>query len=461
MPRKKGGSDFFSWETPGKMGKAGWNAFVDRINQVSSTVYDKVGLEGAAEGIRARGEANKLFRPNDRGISYASGRAIIDDGTEYLVDAKGDVYDIDSKIRVTDLFTSDKYKDIVKKAETGKSDWIFSTQGAAVQTSGVMTDMVVQAAIARGVGSAASIAGAARLALPASQLSKSLEFGSSLLKKIPMKRDIGYSMIAQGTLGYTEGFENTLQAARAQGLSDGQAFSLAEYAGQRMAVLYSTTGVINPQTELAERLFNSKSIVREAIEQYGKKGEVGFVNYIENIVKQAPKNLLEFSEEGAKEVVQENIQQVGEIGINRVTNADANKKLMNDVMTADDFMNTSVLSFISSGLISKMKLPSFNTKSSAVNDLTSLNTLAKDKDASFKIIDELVAKDIFTEEHATALKEDVRIFSDNVDKLPKSISSDVAMPIMKELDKIRVLENEKKSVNKAFHVGIDEKIDSF
>ena len=59
-----------------------------------------------------------------------------------------------------------------------------------------------------------------------------------------------------------------------------------------------------------------------------------------------------------------------------MTNVDAGKKIMNEVMSGDDFMNTSILSFISSGLMSKAKLPDFHGGDQAIDDLTSLSTLA-------------------------------------------------------------------------------------
>jgi hypothetical protein len=455
---KKGGTDFFSWETPGKLAKSGWNAIVDRVAQFSATAYETIGMEDTAEGVRMLDEQNKLFKPNDRGVSYVSGRKVVDDGTEYIVDAKGDIYDADSKIRVTDLFDKKKYDNLVEESKYGESDWMFSVQGAAVQTSGVVADMMLQAALTKGAGRLGAIASSSRKAVAGTALAKPLNEASRLLKKIPLKKENAYAMIAQTTLGYSEGYEGTLQAAREAGINDEQAFRLASNAAQRMAVLYAVTSEINPQTKVADNLFG-KSVIKKAIEQYGKKGEKGFVEYIDDFVKNVPKNAIEFAEEGGKEVIQENIQQVGQLGIDRMTNQDAGKKIMNDVMTADDFMNTSILSFVSSGLISKIKMPDFNVKNDAKSDLYALSTLAKNKEEFTKIIDGLTAKNVFPLEQANKLKQDVDIYANNVNKLPKNMPADVAMPIMRDLDKIRVLQDEKKNVDKVFYPEIDEKID--
>jgi hypothetical protein len=351
------------------MGNSGWNAFTDRVVQTSATFYGAIGMEGTAEGARMLDEQNQLLKPNDRGVSYVSGKTVEDNGTKYIVDYKGDIYDADSKIIVTDLFDEKKYNELVEQSRFGQSDYIYSVQGAAVGLSGVLADMLVQAALSRGVGVGGAIASEARVALSAAKQSSKvvsvLNDSSKLLRKIPMDRATGYSMIAQGTLGYTQGYEDTLKAAREAGINDTEAFKLAANAGQRMAVLYSTTGAINPQTNVAENIFGSKNLINKAIEQYTKTGEKGFVKYFDDIIKNTPRNLIEFAEEGGKEVIQENLQQAGEIGINKMTNADAGKKIMNEVMSGDDFMNTSILSFISSGLISKAKIPTFFNKNDA------------------------------------------------------------------------------------------------
>lgn len=461
-----GGTDFFSWETPEKMLKQGWNAVSDRVSQLSASAYESLGMKDTAEGIRMLNEENQLVRPDTRDVSYVSGQVTNYQGKQYIVDSKGEIYDKENKIRVTDIFNKDAYDKIVEGSKYGSSDFIFSTQGAAVQTSGVMADMLVQAMVTRGVGKLGTIGAETRAALniakPTTKFTSIFNDTSKLLKTLPLQRSTGYSMIAQGALGYSQGFEDTLKAARDNGITDDKAFELATAASQRMAILYATTGPINPQTKLVENIFGSKNIIKKAIEQYTKTGAKGFIKYFDDIIKNTPRNVIEFAEEGGKEVIQENLQQVGEVGVNMMTNQDAGKKIMNEAMSGDDFMNTSILSFISSGLISKIKIPSLkpSTKSQHVDDLRSLSTLAKNKKEFTKMIDGLVDRKVFTFDQATTLKNDVDIYANNVNKITKNISPEAAMPIMRELDKITKLTDEKQTVDKAFHPQIDEKIES-
>lgn len=460
---KKGGTDFFSWDTAGKMAKAGWNSIVDRTSQLSASAYQMLGMEGSAEGIRFLDQENKFLEPDDRGMSYVSGKSVNYDGTKYIVDSKGDIYDADAKIRVTDLFDQKLRDKLVEDAKYGPSDWAFSAQGAAVQTSGVMADMLIQAAVTHGIGELGAIASETRLALngarKTSAFTSLLNDSSALLKKIPLDRATGYSMIAQGTLGYSQGYEETLKAARDNGINDKEAFELAGAAAQRMAVLYGTTGVINPQTKVVENIFGEKAIIKKAIDQYTKTGTKGFISYLDDMIRNTPRNLVQFAEEGGKEVIQENTQQLLENkGVNVMTNRDAGKKIMNETFSADDFMNTSMLSFISAGLMSKVKLPSFHSNDQ-MDDLMSLSTLAKNKNEFTKIIDGLVGQKVYTVDQAKTLKEDVDVYANNINKILKTTPPDAAMPIMRELDKVTKLTNEKQIVDKAFHAQIDKKIE--
>jgi len=460
---KTGGTDFWSWDTASKMTNATWNGFTNRVHQFSATVYDKIGMKDTAEYSRFMADQDAVETPDDRSVGYVGGKETYVDGKKYLVSSKGDVYDADLKIRITDILEPKKREKIYENSKYGESGFVFSPQGVAIGTSAVIGDMILQAALTRGVGAFGTVATETRLALSVAgkqtQASQLFNSASSALKMIPMKRSTGYAMISQGALGYSQGFEETLKAARENGINDKEAFALASNAAQRMGALYATTGVINPQTNVVDNLFTAKNVVKKAIEQYTKTGKKGFIQSIDDVVRNTPRNLVEFAEEGGKEVVQENVQQAGEIGLNKLTNQEAGKKILNEEYTASDFINTSILSFISSGLISKAKLPNFKVEDNDVNDLTSLSKLAKNKVQFTKTLDGLVDTKVFTIDEANKLKADVDTYSNNINKLRRDIPPSAAMPVMRELDKITKLENQKKSVDKAFHEEIDLEIE--
>lgn len=430
--------------------KAGWNGFLDRINQTSSTIYDKIGLEDTAEGIRLLNEERQILRPDNRNIAYVKGKKIQHDGVNYIVDSEGQIYDSDNKIRVTDLFFKETYDKIVDKSKKeGVEDWVFSPQGASIQTGGVLGDMIVQIVATRGVGGVLRTATATEL----SSISK--------LSKIPMSKNISSAIISQSALGYSQGLETTLKSAREAGISDKDAQMLALDAAQKMAVLYAVTAPISPQTKAIEAVFGNaeKTIIKNALLAYRESGKKGFLSSLTKGIASLPKTGLEIGEEGLKEVFQENVQQIGETeGVNKSINRDAGQKILKEEYTAQDFVNTSILSFATGGLISQLKLPN-SYKNTKENQLITLKQLSDSNGKYETALDDLVKNNIVTINDAELLKKDVKAFSKNVNKIPRNINPEIALDVMRKLEIINELESEKKSLDKSFHDEIDEKIE--
>ena len=430
--------------------KSGWNGFIDRINNLSATVYDKIGMDETAEEVRMMHEQNQLLKPDTREVGYVSGKSVKYYGVEYLVDENGQIYDKDKKIRVTDLMLKPTYELIVKESKKGKEDWIFSPQGTSMQLGGVLGDMIVQVALTRGVGGAMASPGISQI----SNLSK--------LSKIPISKNISSAIIAQSSLGYSQGLEETMKAAKDAGLNDNEAEMLANDAAQRMAILYAVTAPISPQTKATEALFGNaeKDLIKKAILSYREVGKKGFVETLRNGIHKLAKAGTEISEEGLKELFQENIQQAGEVLlVNKETNKQAGKEILKDSISVDDFVNTSILSFASGGLITQMKLPTL-FKNNNVEQLRTLNTLSQDYTKFEQNLDNLVQNGSVDSESAEKLKKDVKIFGNNKNKIPTDTKPEVALDLMRGLDEISQLEAKKKTLDASFHENIDEQIKS-
>lgn len=430
--------------------KSGWNGFVDRINNLSATIYDKIGMDKTAEEVRMMHEENQLLKPDTREVGYVSGKSVKYDGVEYLVDENGQIYDKDKKIRVTDLMLQPTYESILRESKKGKQDWIFSPQGTSIQLGGVLGDMIVQVALTRGVGGAISSPGISQI----SNLSK--------LSKIPISKDISSAIIAQSSLGYSQGLEETMKSAKDAGLNDNEAEMLANDAAQRMAILYAVTAPISPQTKATEVLFGNaeKDLIRKAILSYKEIGKKGFVETLKNGIPKLAKAGTEISEEGLKEFFQENIQQTGEaLLVNKETNKQAGKEILKDSISVDDFINRSILSFASGGLITQMKLPTL-FKNNNVEQLRTLNTLSQDYSKFEQNLDNLVKNGSVDSESAEKLKKDVKIFSSNKNKIPTDTKPEVALDLMRGLDEISKLEDKKKTLDASFHENINEQIKS-
>jgi len=122
---------------------------------------------------------------------------------------------------------------------------------------------------------------------------------------------------------------------------------------QQMAVLYALTAPISPQTKATEafsKMFgNLKNVsVKEAVEAYKKMGLEG----ARGIFTKYGNNILNFGGEGLKETIQENVQQAGEaFMVNKNVNEEAARNILKDTITLDEFVNTSVISFLAGGLM--------------------------------------------------------------------------------------------------------------
>ena len=421
--------------------KSGWNGFLDRVVQTSSTMLDKIGLDSLADESRFLNEENQIQRPNTRDVGYASGKTTIYDGVKYLVTDDGQIIDQDKKIRVTDLFFKPTYDAIVNQSKKGEEDSVFSFQGSAIQTGGVLGDMIVQIALTRGVGLASGATVKA----------------GSLLSKIPISKSIGSAIIAQSALGYSQGLEQTYKAAIDAGIDEKTAKVLATDAAQRMAGLYAVTAPISPQTKAIQAIFGTegKELIKKAIAAYTQTGKKGFVETFKGGIKVLAKNGAIFSEEGGKEVFQENIQQYGEnYGVNHVTNRESGRELVKETISGDEFVNTSILSFASGGL---MTLPGMF---SSTDKLKTLQQLSKDPLMFEKNLKELVSKGVFTNDKADILRKDVKIYSNQSHKIPKNLNKDIAMDVMTDLQEIQDLEAKKKTLDKSFHEDIDAEIET-
>jgi hypothetical protein len=169
----------------------------------------------------------------------------------------------------------------------------------------------------------------------------------SFLKSIPIKRSMADAIIAQGTMGFSRGYEQTLAQARQMGINDQDASELAAVASIQTGILYALTAPISPQTKATDAIFGkltTKNFVGNALKEYTKKGKSSFIDYFRSGKLGTIVNL---GGEGLKEVFQENVQQIGEVfAVNKNINEIAGKKILKDTMSMQDFLDTTILSFL-------------------------------------------------------------------------------------------------------------------
>lgn len=455
----KTGVGFSLWEATKSFGRG----FDDRLNQITATILDVAGADKAAADIRLAEEYDKLTQDPTLHYTYVKGKEVEVGGVNYLVKENGNIIDVDHKANVTGLLDTQQEKLIKKEAEeNGVESSSLSPQGALIDTTGVLGAVVLDLALTKNVATGLSSAGS--FARGAGVLGNTMK----TLKSIPISRGMSSAFIAQSSLGYSSGLENTLREAKVAGLSNDEAQELALVAAREMAVLYGLTSFISPQTKATEALFgniNTSSVLKEAINKSKQvAGKVNPKTFGEQI-KQIGFKALEYSGEGVKEFIQENVQQVGErFVVNPRINERAAQKIMADTITGEEFVNTSILSFAAGMLIPGLGDVSSGTvslfKDSNIDKLQMLGLLNANKEKSLSLMDSQVADGRMTQEQRDNVVNQMDVYAGSINFIPRDLDADTASVIMQDVYEINKLEQQKQeSKIRSVRARLDQKIE--
>lgn len=461
-----------SWRKAGAQAfKQGWRSLSDRVNSFSAGTYDFFGADNIADEIRMNQAESELGREDFMRYVYASGKEVIDsEDTNYVVDDKGQIYDTDLELRVTDVLTPSKVKEIYSEAgKSEKETSTFSTSGMIIEGTGVAADMTLQILATRGI----SVLGQSARAALTSNLGLTATAGVSggvvnILSKVPMRATTASSMIAQGTLFSTNLSEQAYAQALDNGMSMNQAREIKSIAGSQGLALGVITAPLSTQSYAIDKIFGKNAnnvLLKGALEAYQKAGAKGAKAFWTKAGLKATR----YMQEGGKEVFQENVQQAGETYvINKNINEFAKKEIMADTISGDQFINTTILSAFSgflmpfAGDISSKAKTSFNKRYrpgvTAIDKMTALYELSKDVDKTTQLLNSQVKKGLYTEEQVKSILEDVDVYKNTVNSLPDNLSANTALSVMRDINEIKKQEKLKNQLDPAFHKGIDEKI---
>jgi len=440
-----------------------WNSTQGLIN----TSLDLIGLDAGADRGRAALEYEGFIEPDTKSYGFIDGKSGKIDGVEYLVDSSGNLYNTTNKFSMAGVTDPEEYNKIKEQIiKTGKQDYSVSTSGSAKNLANTLGAMVPQIALAEvtaiaGTRALAGVNGFTSVAEYKNMVALSEAIGGQTLSKMPMgiTKAMGNSIIAQSAFGYSNGYEDTFKAAKAQGLNDKEAQAIAQVAGKQMGLLYAATAPLSPQIKAQELIFGSakKRLIQAALNDFKTNGTKGFINTLNKGIGSIARGATRFAEEGTKETVQENIQQLGEVEVvNKNINEQLGAEILKQNYTYQDFVNTSALSFLSGGLIANAKLPNFS--SDPDQRLIDLYDLGKDPNGLSESLDLLVKGGSATAEEAERLKKAAIAVNRQIRTIPKNTSPDLAIELAVKLDEVKELEDSKKTIAKPFHGSIDEKI---
>ena len=441
----------------------GWNGFSRTVSESAASLMGILPgdyFEGSAEAIREGMSVDELLSGTDFRYVTAEGYKTEINGIEYIVGDRGQVYDVTNKVNVTSILPESELTSIAEQARKGGvKDKSISATGTSYQTANVVGDLVWQLALSRGMGNGLKAVGGFTEGLGV--LGKTKGF----LRSVPIKRGMSESIIAQSTLGFSKGYEGTLKAAREAGLSDKESKELASIASIETGVWYALTAPISPQTKATDMLFGKakNEVLETMIQAYVVGGKKGFVQSLRSYGK----GFLNISGEGMAELFQENIQQAGEkFVINKNINEEAGTKILEDTMSLQEFMDTSVLSFLAGAIIPGAGAARTEIKKTtrqllgmqAVDRLSSLHTLSLNRDKVVKLLNQQVVSGLYTKQEVEDITGEIEAYTNTANKMPGDISSEAAETILGDVNELSNLEQKKKNLDPAFHGTIDEEI---
>jgi shikimate kinase len=459
--------------------------------------WTESGIAGALGISDSYVDRQRLYRQETdawdvKNLNYmsASGKKVSVGDTNYIVDNEGTIYDIDAGYIANgslDEATTKAILEGAKKSEELASD--INVRGGAVQMGAVMGNIGFQILATRGLG-------LGRAALSASYMAKANGFKSvaqynkylSMVQrggtnmrgikntstfglKLPFNPAIAESTVFQTFYGAATGYEQTIMAAKNAGLTNKEAEDLASQAMLEMGILYGVTGPINPRIAAMKNLddFLSRSgIANRAVRDYLKAGKnpIAFRESLKDGLVTFANVSKKFISEGSKEVVQENIQQFGETNIvNKRLNEAAGVDFVKDTYNRKDFIETSILSFASAGLLGSVNLSNVGFKPSNKQRLTNLYAFSKDMKGGTARLDAMVNNGKITRDQADEIIQQAGAVNRMADRIPSFLLSEGiqetdVVEILTLMSSVQDMEAQKKKMDKSMHGVIDASIEA-
>ena len=417
---------------------------------------------------------------------YVSGKGKEIDGVKYIKDEKGNIYDTSNGVNVSEILDSQEVKSISKEIDKdGKNTDDYSFRGGANMAGKVTGNILFDVIGTKGFGSARLASSAAYLAKAnkfksVSQLRKyaaMAERGGTNLRNIRNIGTFGKKMpfnpqMLDATMYYSfrggiTGYENTINAAMQAGLSSAEAEKLADQAQLEMAIVYGLSTPINPKIGMVNKLddfITKNKVFSQAVNEYKKSGsQRAFGESIKEQLKKSGLTIsqkgLAFTKEGAKEVLQENLQQFGEIEIvNRRVNEEAGFNLLQQDYSNDDFVNTSILSFAVGGLMGGISTPNFTANPN--KRLQNLYLLSQDIKNAKQRLNKMVETGRITQEDADGIVEQATAVGQSSNKMPAWMLKTPNALIKASIVQSQIDEatREKNQLSKPMRVDVNQRI---
>ena len=414
-----------------------------------------------------------------------TGKTIEKDGIVYAKDSDTDqIYNVTKGYNMGNIISSFELKSLNDEIE--KSDKIEehnSYRGYLTTGGNVVGNVISQVIGQKGVGYVTNAIKLRTLAAANGFTSikkyknirdLSVAVGGKAPIRIPVKKPVVDAMLFQSTYGGAIGYKQTLDSAKQAGFTNAEAEALASSASQNMAVWYAATGPLNTRTGWLDgtigklginRIVNSSILAARKESQ--KAGTNAFLNKsfaknlqlrLSNLSTKLANDGIVFVKEGSKEFVQENTQQAGEyLWINKTLNMKTGINFLKDTYTDNDIKSTSILSFVTGGLLSQMQVPNFKPNSTAQVD-NYIYIANNSNDAEIEL-NKLVESGLATQEEADQIMKNAQAIYNNAASMPAwMLETDFVLESSLLLQEKKDIELRKKKTDPAFHGPDNDKL---
>lgn len=280
--------------------------------------------------------------------------------------------------------------------------------------------------------------------------------------KAPIKMGTVDNIIFQGSYGAVSSYENIYAQAKSNGLNDEEANDLATSGSIATGIWYAGTGPINDKGKWFDDIFdtaNVKNIINKSLAAYRKDGYKGFIENFKGGLLKLGQGSAKAFEQGAAETGQENLQQGGETLINKYLNNTYNVDFLDDFYSNEEIKSTSILSFATAGILSRIKMPNF--KKGGPGNLVDLSYLGDNATQAEAILQSFVQNGKATQQEIDDLMADVRAAHNQTPLIPKWLNESYTLDVARLMQQKQDLLNEKKSTPfKEQQQEIDDKIEN-
>lgn len=343
---------------------AGLPGFFDQ--RLSNIGFKKKGfLAGLSSAIKDSGDHLEMDLGETKRPAFQSGKPVMFEGKEFIVDENGTVYDKNSNIRMDGIISDDKIKTIIKRSKDVPKSEINWT-GGSLTTNGVST-LVNLYALIRAGGKFNNATGLSKFVKPATA-----------------------GKIGMGVASFTSGVVNNVEDIRSQlmatGMSENEAMDIAVNAGQAISTLDAVfSGLAGSNTQL----LTGFQAIKDEVKNLAIKGGKKFTK------KQLIDKGYALAKENAKELFVEELPvYFSEKAINNLVNQKIGNEVLDQKVTWAGVIETGVMTIGATSFLGSTNLLRGNKRKDLVR------TLAKDVQDLKKTLDVLVKEGSLTKQEA-------------------------------------------------------------